>query len=268
MDSSTTLLVAVYLSMAWYCSRISSELAELVYTFFANAQSSSYAVKNRRVISGVATKIQASVVVAAGLAIALPSVAAASPSIEAVVLRPGYGMGYGGAVTVAYRARVLYADGGYATDATGALGPSPRIDGRWQRDGGGYVLQPAKDGAKPEHIKPNMKAKPARRGTTLEGEYRNLSGAGATGMDAPLVAAARSLRFAKDGTLISTASASAATGDTVATGHSGAAARYTLDGWTITTTDTDGRSDTRLFYFFPDSNDVIGVGGSTLSRRR
>ena len=46
------------------------------------------------------------------------------------------------------------------------------------------------------------------------------------------------------------------------------AARYTLNGWTITTTDAEGRSDTRLFYFFPDSNDVIGVGGSTLSRRR
>lgn len=207
-------------------------------------------------------------VLAAGLLVALPGVAAASPAIEAVVLHRGHGMGYGGAITVAYRARVLYADGSYTTDAAGALGAQPRIDGRWQRDGGGYVLQPAPGGSKPERIGPTMKARPAPRGATLDGEYRSLSGVGATGMDVPVVAAARALRFARDGTLTAVASASASTGDTVATGHRGAAARYALDGWTITMTGADGRADKRLFYFFPDGDDVIGVGGSTLSRRR
>jgi hypothetical protein len=194
--------------------------------------------------------------------------ASAAPPIEAVVLQRGHGMGYGGAITVAYRARVLYADGRYTTDAKEALGVRPRIDGRWQRDGAGYRLQADKPGAQPERIEPKMKARPAARGTTLQGEYRSLSGVGATGMNVPVVAAARALRFAKDGTLTTQASASAATGDGAATGHRGAAARYAVDGWTITMTGSDGRADTRLFYFFPDSDDVIGVGGSTLSRRR
>lgn len=211
--------------------------------------------------------IRRRLLLAAGLAASLPSVAAA-PRIEAVVLHRGHGMGYGGAITVAYRARVLYADGSYTADAKEALGANPRIDGRWQRVGGGYLLQPAKAGSKPERIEPKMKARPAPRGAMLEGEYRSLSGAGAPGTGVPVVAAARALRFGRDGTLTTQASASASTGDTVATGHRGAVARYALNGWTITMTGPDGRADTRLFYFFPDSDDVIGVGGSTLSRRR
>lgn len=211
----------------------------------------------------------AALVVAAGLAgLSSLAPAAAVPPIEAVVLHRGHGMGYGGAITVAYRARVLYADGRYTTDAKEALGPRPRIDGRWQRQGGAYVLQPDKPGAQPERIEPKMAARPAPRGATLQGEYRSLSGVGATGMNVPVVAAARALHFAKDGTLTAQASASATTGDTTATGHRRAAARYALDGWTITMTGSDGRADTRLFYFFPDGDDVIGVGGSTLSRRR
>jgi hypothetical protein len=206
--------------------------------------------------------------VAAAALGAAAAVAAAAPPIEAVVLHRGHGMGYGGAITVAYRARVLYADGRYTTDAKEALASSPRIDGRWQWQGGAYLLQPDKPGAKPERIEPNMKARPAARGATLQGEYRSLSGVGATGMNVPVVAAARALRFARDGTLTIQVSASAATGDVAATGHRSAAARYALDGWTITMSGSDGRADTRLFYFFPDSDDVIGVGGSTLSRRR
>ena len=210
--------------------------------------------------------------VAACLVALLPggvaAVFAAPLPIEAVVLHRGHGMGYGGAITVAYRARVLYGDGRYTTDAKDALGASPRIDGRWQREGGGYLLQPDKAGAKPERIDAKMKARPASRGATLEGEYRSLSGVGATGMGVPVVAAARALHFRKDGSLTANASASAGTGDTVATGHRGAAARYALNGWTITITGAGGRADTRLFYFFPDGDDVIGVGGSTLSRRR
>lgn len=211
----------------------------------------------------------AAALAAAAVAGAFPLASAvAAPPIETVVLHRGHGMGYGGAISVAYRARVLYADGRYTTDAKEALGPRPRIDGRWQRQGGGYLLQPDKPGAKPERTEPTMTARPAARGATLQGEYRSLSGVGATGMNVPLVAAARALRFAKDGTLTTQVSASATTGEVAATGHRGAAARYALDGWTITMTGSDGRADTRLFYFFPDSDDVIGVGGSTLSRRR
>lgn len=267
MDVLTTLLV-VFLAMSLCCIEKSSELAKSVYTFFINAHGTACAAKTRQPTSSLMMKPRVSSVLVASLVVTIPAVAAASPSIEAVVLHPGYKMGFGGAITVTYDPRVLYADGSYTTDAEGALGASPRIDGRWKREGGGYVLRPAKAGSKPERIKSKMEARSAQRGMTLEGEYRNLSGAGAIGMDVPLVAAARALRFAKDGTLSIMTSASASTGDTVATGHRGAAARYTLNGWTITMTGADGRADTRLFYFFPDGTDVIGVGDSTLSRRR
>lgn len=203
---------------------------------------------------------------AVGLVAAMP--AAAAPRIEAVVLHRGHGMGYGGAITVAYRPRVLFADGRYTTDAAQAIADRPRIDGRWQRQGSGYLLQPARQDAKPERIEAAMTARPAARGATLDGEYRSLSGVGAAGTGVPVVAAARAMRFSPDGTVASLSSASAITGTTVSTGHRQAVGRYALDGWTVTLTGADGRAETRLFYFFPDGDDVIGLGAGTLSRRR
>ena len=41
----------------------------------------------------------------------------------------------------------------------------------------------------------------------------------------------------------------------------GAAGRYRIDGWTITFTYPDGRTEQGLFFRYPDSEDVIGVGG-------
>lgn len=51
-------------------------------------------------------------------------------------------------------------------------------------------------------------------------------------------------------------------------GRQAAIARYRLDGHAITLTFPDGRTETRLFYFFPDSDTAIGLGSDTLSLRR
>ena len=46
------------------------------------------------------------------------------------------------------------------------------------------------------------------------------------------------------------------------------AGRYSLDGWTATYHDDDGRVTRVLFYRFPDSDDVIGLGASLYYRSR
>jgi hypothetical protein len=195
-----------------------------------------------------------------------PGTAHARQSIDAVLLDQGYATGYGNALTLAYRPRVLFSDGTYTTDAAGALGSAPRIDGQWRRDGSAFVLN-ARDG-KTRRIEARMRARPAERGATLEGEYRSLAGAGSALMNVPVVAAAKTLRFAKDGTLVTDKSAGASTGSVATASRSTGGARYALDGYTIAISGADGRSETRLFYFFPDSDRVIGVGGGTLSARR
>lgn len=198
-------------------------------------------------------------------ALAVAATAHAAP-IEAVVLEPGHGSGYGGAITVAYRPRVLFGDGTYSGDAAHALAERPRIDGRWRRDGSAYVLN-ADDG-KTQRIEAKMLARPARAGTTIDGEYRSIGGVGGAAMNVPMVAASKSWRFARDGSLQMAQAAGADAGSVVTASRGAGEARYALDGYTIRITGSDGRSEQRLFYFFPDGDRVIGVGAATLSMRR
>lgn len=189
---------------------------------------------------------------------------AGPPSIEAIVLEQGYSAGFGGAITLRYKPRVLFSDGSYTADAATALQPQPRIDGRWKRDGDGWTLTP--DDGKDVKLPAKMLARPATPGATLEGAYRSLSGVGNVQNNVPVVAAWKNLQFARDGS-VRTAQG-AGSDDMAAYGHQAVMARYRLDGYTMALTYPDGRTETRLFYFFPDSDTAIGLGGDTLSLRR
>ena len=189
----------------------------------------------------------------------------AAGRIEAVVLKQGYGMGYGGAITLRYAPAVLLRDGSYTTDVDSALQAQPRIDGRWRRDGGGFELI-ARDG-KRARVPAQMRARPADPGATLAGAYRSLSGAGGQNLHVAVVAAWKNLRFARDGSVRAAQGAGADAGNLVTGGSRAAVARYRLDGHTIALTHPDGRTETRLFYFFPDSDNTIGLGADTLSAR-
>ena len=197
---------------------------------------------------------------------AAPASAGATDRIEEVVLEMGYGAGYGGMVTVELRPRVLFKDGTYTSDAATALQPRPRIDGRWRRGGKGFELV-GNDGKKVS-IEAKMRARPARAGQSLGGEFRTMSGVGAPSTGVPVVAAWKNFVFSSDGTVRNERGA-AVSGDGVAASSQGAETmRYRLDRYTITLTRADGTSESRLFYFFPDGDKVIGLGASTLSMRR
>lgn len=200
--------------------------------------------------------------------LAWPALAPAEGArIEAVVLRQGYGTGLNGTITVQWRPAVLFADGTWTSDAAHALGAAPRIDGRWQRHGGGWRLSTARDG-KTVDVPAAMAARPAAAGASLEGEYRSLGGVGSALMNVPVVAAAKTLRFWRDGRVQREQAAGSATAVAATSSRSSSEGRYRLDGWTISLTGSDGHAQTQLFYRFPDGDDAIGVGGATLSRRR
>jgi hypothetical protein len=186
-------------------------------------------------------------------------------AIEAVVLNANFGMGYNGMVTLKYDPVVLFKDGGFTRDTDRALQDQPRIDGRWRRAGNGWSLV-ANDG-KVKNVEAKMRARPAPAGATLEGQYRSMSGVGNAQMNVPVVAAWKNLQFSRDGTVRTAQGAGADAGNVVTSSRQAATKRYRLQDYTITFTDPDGGSETKLFYFFPDSDRSIGLGGDTLSRR-
>lgn len=208
--------------------------------------------------------------VAALLAVcAMVGVQAKTPDtrqIEAVVLQQGYGMGYGGAITLEYKPAVLFRDGSYSQDTARALEGNARADGRWQRSGNGWALTPNK--GKPVEVSAKMLARPAKAGATLDGDYRSLSGVGSLNANVAMVAAWKNVKFSSDGTVRQAQGAGADAGSVVTGSSKETAARYQLNGYSITMKYPDGNTETKLFYLFPDGDNTIGLGGSTLSKRR
>ncbi len=198
-----------------------------------------------------------------------PGVAATAPerAIEAVVLTSAWSpSGIGGSVVINYRPTVLYKDGSFSRDAERALRGDARIDGRWRRDGSGFVLQGAE--GKAQAVPAKMRTRPATQGQTLEGAYRSLSGAGAAGTGVSTVAAFKTMQFSADGRVVLAQGAGASGGGVTTHGAKSATARYQLDGHTITVTHDNGQREQRLFYLFPDSDRAVGVGALSLSARR
>ncbi len=190
-----------------------------------------------------------------------------SRAIEAVVLTTAWSPGgVGGMVVMNYRPAVLYKDGSFSRDADRALRGDARIDGRWQRDGGGFVLQ-GSDG-KSQQVQAKMRARPAAAGQTLEGGYRSLSGAGLANTGVTTVAAFNTMNFHANGRLDLAQGAGASGGGLSTRGTQAGTAQYRLDGYTITVTHDNGQREQRLFYLFPDSDRAVGVGALSLSARR
>lgn len=203
--------------------------------------------------------------VAAGLLAAIATAATAAPTIDTIVLERGHSVGVGNAITVVYRARVLFADGRWTGAADTALDPTPRIDGRWQREGDEFVL--TSQAGQRKRIAASLQARAATADLRLDGEYRRLGGVGAPGTGTAAVAAWTAWRFFADGRLTSAQGAGATAGGMATAAASQAAGRYRLDGWTLAVEHADGRRERHLFYRFPDSDRSIGVGAQVLTRR-
>lgn len=219
------------------------------------------------------TSVARALILALLSAALLPCGAGAAPQpearIEAVVLQSGYAYGRDGTVVFKYRPAVLYADGSYTFDTASALSAAPRKDGTWQRIGQDWYLNG--NAGKPVKVPAKMLAAPAQSGRRLQGDYRAMPGTSAANTGAALRAASRSMQFMPDGTVRLNPIASIdaapphAQGTSLAEGGRSGVARYALDGYSITLTHPDGHSERRLFYFFPDDDKAIGVGGSLLA---
>jgi hypothetical protein len=195
-------------------------------------------------------------------------------SIEAVVLDESWTMGIGGSLVLKYRPVVLFADGSYTRDAKTALSGA-KSDGRWRKEGGDYFVSDSK--GKPKKLRATMVARPARAKQSLAGRYASMSGIGGGGTGTAMVVAFQDYDFAADGTVRMARGAGASTNDqtgspegasVVTSSRSDSAGRYSLDGYTIMLSLADGKNSQELFYLYPDSDEVIGIGAGTFLKKK
>ena len=214
--------------------------------------------------------VRAALLTAAWLAAATAS--AEPAGIAAVLLQPRSTLGFGGGVALAYKPLVLFEGGRYSADPATALAPTPRLAGRWQRDGSSFVFTP--DAGSSFTVPAKLQARAAPADGRWQGRFRSLGGVGAPGQGTAVVAVAQALHFSADGTLRSDSTAGSTTASTTdapgalsTSSHGTSATGYTLAGHVLTLTQPDGSTRTQLFYRFPDSDRVIGVGSGTYSAR-
>jgi hypothetical protein len=204
----------------------------------------------------------------------------AERKIKHVLLAQSWRMGYGGMQVLDYAPIVLYADDSFTKDQARAVSGDARIDGRWRNDNNGVPVLFGLDG-KEQRVKGrlsmNQAGRPAKPRQTLSGVYGSFSGVGGGGTGTTGVVAWSNYEFAADGTVRTRRGSGSSTGTGSNAGGAKAgvvkrstasdAARYSLDGYTITFTSADGSSRSMLFYFMGSKDDMIVIGARKLSKK-
>lgn len=191
--------------------------------------------------------------------------------IVAMPLRERYVMGYGGMMILKYDPIALYPDGTYSNSIPESL-DKVTTNGRWKLENDDYVMSPSGGGRK-ERISRDKVALPAKPGQKLVGHYSSFSGVGGGGTGTTAVTAWSNYNFAADGTVRFGRGAAASTpkngdGSVVTRSTTNSAARYSLDGHTITFVLEDGSKQQSVFYFLGRKEDVMVIGGRTLTREK
>jgi hypothetical protein len=156
-------------------------------------------------------------------------------------------------------------------DAGRSRAEQPKSWGRYKIVGG--KIQAQWSDGKSQSINKWWVARPAKSGARLSGLYRSVSGAGNTALGGgAMVVSGSRIQFNADGSFgderFGGGSNSSAGVSTAAGAKRRGGGSYHLDGYTIELKTSDGRSQRLLFFFFPDSEDAVGVGSRVLSKKK
>lgn len=211
--------------------------------------------------------------------------AVAPPDLEAIYLHLSYQMGFGGAVYPTYEPHILFKDGSITDDwneppAAAADLPAwkkrnPRAWGRWTKSGNTMSIRWDDPRRKPETWEKWFVARPGTPGLRLDGRYQSLSGGGNTALGGDVASVAwRGYELRADGTVTSSggaglSSGGSGTGVSVVTGarRPQQQGTYRIEGYTIQF-DFGGNASRAWFFLYPDSDRVIGIGGSTYTLKK
>jgi hypothetical protein len=184
--------------------------------------------------------------------------------IEGLYMRLTYNLtGIGGSLSMTYTPYLLLKDGTIYKrltappadlDVEKSRQEEPRMWGRWEKTGTSIIVQ-WNDGKRENWNNQWYLTRPARKTDRLNGLYSFLTGGGTTsGM------VADDIKFSGDGRFARKASASVLNNPAYVHQESDSSGTYALDGHTLELRYANGKIERRTFYFFPDSDENIGIG--------
>jgi hypothetical protein len=184
--------------------------------------------------------------------------------IEGIYLHLSYNLtGIGGSVQMSYPSYLLLKDGtifrGLKIPPTDLnLGKSREAEsanwGRWEKRGMSIFVQ-WNDGKRETWDKYWYIARRAKKTDRLKGAYGYITGGGST-----TAVAAVNIEFSDDGSFVRKGVVSDLNNPLYTYKKSDSTGTYVLDGYTIELRYANGKTERYLFYFYPDSNNVIGIG--------
>lgn len=184
--------------------------------------------------------------------------------IEGIYLHISYNLtGIGGSVQLSYPPYLLLKDGTIHRrlktspadlDVAKSREAEPEQWGRWEKRGTSIIVQ-WNDGRRETWDKYWYIARPAKKTDRLKGVYGYITGGGST-----TVAAAVNIQFSDDGSFVRKGVVSDLNNALYTYNKSDSSGTYILDGYTIELRYANGKTERHLFYFYPDSNNAIGIG--------
>jgi hypothetical protein len=192
--------------------------------------------------------------------------------IEGIYLHLSYNLtGIGGTLKLEYTPYLLLKDGTIYRnliepptdlDVAKSRQTEPKMWGRWQKSGKSIIVQ-WNDGKNETWDKHWYIARPAKKTDRLKGVYGSLTGGGSTSG-----VAADDIVFSDDGSFGRESAVSDLNSPLYTHNKSNSSGTYALDGYTLELRYANGKTERRAFYFYPDSNDHIGIGKKVYSLRK
>jgi hypothetical protein len=192
--------------------------------------------------------------------------------ISSVIMHLEYESGVGGGIYPVYNPYILFKDGSiYSEPNTLDLAASRRNDpkkwGVWKMEGGllkiTWNAKPAKDKFSEWKKDSYKNVSPAKKGETLSGSFKTMSGGGNTAMGGDvMIVISDTITFNPQGQF-TLAKVSGGSTSTVTSYYKGKdAGTYILDGYTIEMKLNSGKTERKFFYFYPDDRRYFGIGSS------
>jgi hypothetical protein len=199
--------------------------------------------------------------------------------IHAVIMHLEYESGMGGGIYPVYNAHILFKDASIYKhpitspaflDVAASKISEPKKWGTWKQNGSQLIIywpnEKPRDQNSTWEKKSYYNTMPAKKGESLEGSFKTLTGGGNTALGGDvLVVASANITFNQQGkfTLAKSAGVSSTSSTWENTNSkSGEAGSYTLDDYGIILNYNNGKIERRFFFFYPDSRKHFGIGQS------
>jgi hypothetical protein len=207
---------------------------------------------------------------------------AVNSSVQSIIMHLEYESGMGGGIYPVYNPYVLFKNGDLYKEPLGSLASldiaasktaEPKKWGTWKMNGSQLVVYWPEEKPKYQNStweKSSYKnVQPAKKGELLQGSFKSISGGGNTAMGGDLmIVMASNISFNSNGQFTLAKVTGSSDNNWTTSSNSNEAGSYRLDGYAIELKYNNGKTEQRLFYFYPDSRQHFGIGGNVYMPKR